>query len=173
MQAVTALLAVLRIIWPSLVGGVAIAGVTGWAVHSLDNARYEHLQNTYLGYQKDVAEANAQAQKAARDALQDQIDKAHTTNVRNQGIVDDLQKRIATAESDNALTQRLLATARQAAAKSASHSVPQTPGVGGTSNASEAPGIGRLIQLTSSALTECRANAMQLNALLDELKPQL
>lgn len=150
---------------------VVAAGAV-WATHKVDSMSYSRLQAIYASYQVHVAQQHAKDEANARETLQKRIDDQHETEVKNDRIISALQARVSTAQRDRALAQRLLASARNGGG-TCSGAVPETPGEPGTPD----PSAGTVAQGLGSALAatfiECRANAAQLNALIQEVKPQL
>lgn len=165
-------LALLGKSWPYLLAAL-IAGSAGmWLQKRADSIAYNRLQNEYSGFRLMVADREADAQKAAREALQKQIDDRHDTDRRNEETINALTQKAAAAESDSALARRLLAAA-QKAGLSGRYTVSQAGHQPGTAQSSEASGDGPLATAVAAAINEARANERQCNALLEELKPQL
>lgn len=169
----TILLALLGKLWPYLAAGAVAGAATGWTVHEFDSIAYSRLQTTYASYQTQVADADAKAQEAARNALQAQVDARATTDQRNQGIIDDLTKRATSAESDRDFARQLLGHAGKAGPPPASGSVSQAnhqPGASAASGAGSGPSLETEVAV---AVGECEHDADQLDALIAEIKPQL
>jgi len=167
----TAVLAILKEAWPYMLVAVLGGWAAGWTTHAVDSIALNRQKTAMASYQAQVADQEAKAEKAAREALQAQIDAHHVIDQRNERVIADLTQRAQAAESDAALTGRLLAA--QKARLPPSHPVPEAAHQSATVDASETSGLGQLAAATAAALNECRGNARQLNALIAEIEPQL
>jgi len=167
----TALLLLLKSTWPYLLAGALGAAIGGYTTHGFDTIALNRQKAAMASYQARVADQAAAAEKAAREALQAQIDSAHSTDIRNQGIIDDLKKRADSSESDLAFARRLLNAARPIAA--AGHSVPKAPNQPGASGASGAASGPSLETEVAAAIGECERNSDRLDALIAQVKPQV
>jgi hypothetical protein len=160
--------------WPYLAIGLAL--IVLWLIHEHDRARYSELQTDFANYKVQVATDNSTAQKAAREELQRQIDKAAKADTDNAKVIHDLEQQkvaiVADRDHVNDLVRRLLASAARSAA-SASHPVPETPDQPGTAGAGQASGDGQIASLLGDAATEFYGNVAQHDALIQQLKPQL
>lgn len=164
----TALLTILRMAWPYLL--TAAAG--GFISHEIDQIPYERLQTSFSSYKAQVAAANAQAQKAASDALQAQIQTRLTTEANNGKVIAQLQSERDGAVADAQFARRLLAAA-QALPTTPSHPGASTPGGSGADDPAGSSGDRPLAQELELAAGECRAAIQRLAALQAELGPQL
>lgn len=143
---------------------LGMIGASAYATHRLDAAHYEALQ-------LEVAQNNANAQDAARIALQDQIDRANAQDAANAKIVADLTTRASSAESDLTFAHKLLAAAT--AASPGSGPKQQVPDQSGTPPGSAPAGLAALAGACAAVKSEDDWNGNQLDALIAELKPQL
>lgn len=168
----TALLALLKIAWPYMLAAALGGAVAGWFTHKADSIELARQKAAFSGYQAKVADQAAAAEKAAREALQGQIDTAHKTDQRNEDIIRELNARASTAESDRDLARRLLNSARRPVA-STPHQLPQAPDQPGTASAGRDPGLPSLETQVADTLGECSRNADRLNALIAQIKPQM
>lgn len=156
----TAILTILRLIWPYLLTAAGVA----YGTHYVDSA-------TLARYKASVAEVQASAQLAARNALEKQLSQRTLTEANNAQVIQSLTAERDVASRDRDLAQRLLSAAQ--ARPAASHSVPETRREPGAPTASPAPSDGRLADVLAATFDECRANAAQLTALIAEIQPQL
>lgn len=158
--------------WPYLLAAVAAT----YATHELDNMRYDRLLTTYASYQAQVAQENANAQQAAREALQRQIDERHAADLNNTQVMNDLKQRMAEADShrsaDAAFIRSLLEQSSQAGVP-ASHPVPAPGHQPGPPAARPPGGAEQVADLCADTKAEDEYNADRLDALLAQLKPQI
>lgn len=145
-----------------------LAGSIGWFVNGDRwEAKYESLQ---AGHAQELADA----QGKAKQALQTQLEQFQETSTNNAKVIDALNTQTLQAQADGArdhdLAQRLLHAAQGSAG---SPGVPQTGHQPATPPAGDPQGTERLGDLVVAAADESRACARQLNALLEELQPQL
>ena len=168
----TALLALLRSAWPYLLTGGLGLGAGIWATHKLDGASYDALQARFASYQRDVADADAKAQKAASDALQAQINTRLATEANNGKVIQQLQAERDSAAADRDFARRLLAAA-QAVPTAADHSGTAAAGGSAAPDPARPPGDRPLAQDLGDAAGECRDAIQRLAALQVELQPQL
>jgi hypothetical protein len=89
----------------------------------------------------------------------------------NEGIKNDLQAQLASISSDNAQLAKRLRLA--ASAPTSRNSLPKAADNQKSPTAPVDDSVGRLNQLLTSALTECRTNWANYSALIKELGPQL
>ena len=113
----------------------------------------------------------ASVAKTAAAALAAEQAKTIAALNANQGIIHDYDAKLSAATASNSdLALRL----RHALGATAScSSVPETPGVPGTAPASTPSGAGSVADALAAAITESELNAAQLDALIDQIKPQL
>lgn len=164
----TALLAILKLSWPYVLCVI----VAGYLTHRWDLTDYERLQTSFASYKAQVAAADAQAQKAASDALQAQIQTRLTTEANNGKVIQQLQAERDSAAADRDFARRLLAAA-QAVPAAPSHAGPSAAGGSGADDAPGSSGDRPLAQELGVAAGECRAAIQRLAALQAELAPQL
>lgn len=172
------LLALLGRLWPYLLPALLAGAGTGWVVHKADSIAYAHLQTTFASYQVQVADAAAAAQKAARDALQAQIDQDHALAANNEQVMNELKTRAAEAQShydaDRAFIRSLLNSASQSSIAAPGHPLSQAPVDSGSPSASGTSGAQEMaVSLCADTKAEDERNADRLDALIAELKPQL
>lgn len=160
--------------WPYIVIALALAFL--WGMHIHDQRRYAALQTDYANYRAQVADANAKAQKAAREAVEAQIAERSRIDKHNAEVLADYAQTNAaiTADRDRSreLVRRLLA-ANQGRAASPSGSMPEAGHQSGAAEAGSPGGHGDLGELLVDTASECRANAAQLNALIAQISRQL
>jgi len=163
----TALLAFLRLAWPYLACLGAGLGTGGYLIGNHWEARYSALQASH-------AQEMADAQEAGRKALQAQLEQFQNVSANNAKVIRALQTQTDAATADSArdreLAQRLLHAAQGG---SSCHAVPQAGAGPATAPASQSQSTERLGDLLVAAADESRACARQLNALIEEIKPQL
>jgi hypothetical protein len=164
----SAILAFLKLAWPYLLA----AGVGGFAIHEADTIPYNRLQASLSSYKAQVADENAKAQKAAADALQEQIDKRLTTEANNEKVISQLTAERDSTAADRDFARRLLAAA-QARPTAGRGPVPGAADQHGTTQGAKPSGDGSLAQDLGDAAGECRDAIQRLAALQTELIPQL
>lgn len=144
-------------------------GAVGWNINGY------RWQARYSALQAGDAQARADGEDAVRKALQAQLEQAQDVSANNAKVIRELQTQTEQAVADSArdrdLVQRLLAAAARSA--TAGSPVSQAGGVAGAAAAGQAPGDGRIGDLLVATADECRANARQLNALIEQIQPQL
>jgi len=169
---VTAVLAILSKIWPYLLAAALGAAIGGWTTHGVDTIALNRQKAAYASYQQKVADQAAAGERAAREALQKQIDTAHQTDQRNETIIHDLHARADSAESDRDLARRLLNSALGPISP-ASHRLPEAPnqpGATGTGRTGSGPSLETEV---AAAIGECERNSNRLDALIAQIKPQV
>lgn len=144
-------------------------GSIGWFVNGDRwSARYEAL---IAGHAQELADAQAKA----KEALQAQLEQFENTSANNAKVIRDLQTQTDAAAADSArdrdLVQRLLYAAAQGTPGPGA--VPQAGHQSPVAQAGQPQGTERLGNLLIGTADESRACARQLNALLEELRPQL
>lgn len=155
------------------IAGYALAallfGAIGWHINGY------RWQARYSALQAGDAQARADGEAAVRKALLSQLEQAQDVSANNARVIRELQTQtqqaVADSTRDRDLVRRLLAAAARPAP--AGPSVPQGGNIPGAPPAGPAPGDGRIGELLVATADECRANARQLNALIEEIKPQL
>lgn len=155
------------------IAGYALAaflfGAVGWQVNGYRwQARYQALQ-------AGDAQARADGEAAVRKALQAQLEQVQDVSANNAKVIRELQTQTEQAVADSTRDRDLVRRLLTAAARSVPPSAPvsQAGGYPGAAPAGPAPGDGRIGDLLVATADECRANARQLNALIEEIKPQL
>lgn len=151
---------------------LAAAGAGGFAWHEVDTIRYTRLQAQYSAYQTQVAQEHTQAEKAAREAEEDQEQQRSIVEVNNGRVMQELQHQLADTQSDLFFARRLL-NAQSKAGSPTSTQLPETSDRQTAPGASPASGRPSLETLAAAAIGECEHNADQLDALIKELTPQL
>lgn len=157
---------------PYLIGAVVAAGLGFFLAHRLDAAAYGRLQSQFSAYQLQVSERETAAQKAARDELQRQIDKANKQDHDNAQIIADLNAKADHAADDLRVARGLLELARKAGSAS-SRSVPEAKDQPGTVVAAQDSGDRSFVADFAGAVGECRDAINTLRALQDQIRPQL
>ena len=164
----TALLEFIKVAWPYIL--VASLGMYGG--YRLESADKEVLQAKFDLYQSQVAQANADAQRASSDALEAQIQTRLQTEANNGKIIQQLQSQRDGAMADRDFARRLLAAA-QAESTASGGAVPKTADRPG---APSAPGNGSdqpLADEVGDAAIECRDAIERFAAAQAQLIPQL
>ncbi len=173
----TALLALLKVAWPYMLAAALGGFVTGWLTHKADSIELERQKTAMASYKAEVSDAQATAEKAAREALQQQIDERHAADVNNAQVVDDLQKRLTEANSHYDADRAFIAGLLNASSKApippgggmpAAHDPVGTPAASGTSGSVEVAE-----QLCAETKAEDERNADKLDALIAAITPQL
>jgi hypothetical protein len=163
----TALLAVLRLAWPYLAClGIGL-GTGGYLVGNHWQAKYERSQ---AAAQQGLADAQA----AARKALQAQLEQFQNVSANNAKVIRELQTQTDAAVADSARDRELAQRLLNAASRNPSyHTVPETGDRPATAPTGESQGADELRGLLVATADESRACARQLNALIEEIRPQL
>lgn len=146
-----------------------LCGYLGWAINGDRwSARYEAL---VAGHAQELADAQAKA----KEALQAQLEQFENTSQNNAKVIDALNTQTLQAQADSArdrdLVQRLLHAAAQGTPGGGP--VPQAGHQPATAQAGQPQGTERLGNLLIGTADESRACARQLNALIEEIGPQL
>lgn len=146
-----------------------LCGYLGWAINGTRwSARYEAL---IAGHAQELADA----QTKAKEALQAQLEQFQATSQNNAKVIRDLQTQTDAAAADSArdrdLVQRLLHAAAQGTPGAGA--MPQAGHQSPAAQAGQPQGTERLGNLLIGTADESRACARQLNALIEEMAPQL
>lgn len=161
------------------IGALAVGVAIGWHFGSL------HWKGEYQDLKAADWEAKAQGEKTARDELQKRLDGVNATIAHNAEVMNELDKKRATAESQLDLARRLLSAAKASSAAcsrrlSGANSGPAASearpaeGHGSPGAVSEGSRLGELLERAVAAYgLECRNNADNLDALISQIKPQL
>lgn len=157
---------------PYIAAAALGAAVSGYLTHKADGVPLAHLQAEYAGYKAQVADDKEKAEKAAADALAKELADHHRIEVANDKIVADMQRQLGTTAADRDGARRLLDAARTALTTPGSCALPAGPDKPVAPFPGPSSGDGRLAELLADAKAECRANAAQLDALIEEIKPQ-
>jgi len=169
---VSAILLILSKIWPYLLAAGLGAVFGGWTTHGFDTIALNRQKAAMASFQQRVSDQAAASEKAAREALQRQIDESHATDQRNEAIIHDLHTRADSAESDLQLARRLLNSSLGPVIPP-NHRLPEAPnqpratGAGGTASGPS------LETEVAAAIGECERNANRLDSLIAQIKPQL
>lgn len=161
------------------IGALAMGVAAGWHFGSL------HWRGEYQDLKAADWEAKAQGEKTARDELQRRLNSYESTLIHNAEVMNELNSKRVTAESQRDHARRLLSAAKATSAScgarlpqtnSGSRTAPARPAEGDRSpgNLPESTRLGELLEraVTASGV-ECRNNADQLDALAAQIKPQL
>lgn len=161
------------------VGALAMGVAIGWHFGSL------HWKGEYQDLKAADWEAKAQGEKTARDELQRRLDGVNATITHNAEVMNELNEKRATAESQLDLARRLLGAAKASGAScsarvpqadSGSRAAPARPAESdrGPGNVPESSRLGELLERAVAASgVECKNNANQLDALIQQIQPQL
>lgn len=171
----TVLLALLGKAWPYMLAFGGGLGFGIWSTHAVDTIALNRQKAAQAGWQAQQADKDRDAEKAAREALQAQIDQRHAVDVNNEQVMNDLKKRTADAEShyaaDRDFINRMLNSA--SSKPTSGHPVPAPDAGSGSAPASEANGIAEVAELCAATKAEDEWNANQLDALNAELNKQV
>lgn len=162
------ILALLARAWPFIAClGVGL-GTGGYLEKNRWQARYNAVQTAH-------AQELAEAERKARERIQDQLEQFQATSANNARVIHDLQDKTAQAVADRARDRDLVQRLLNAAAERDSHYhvVSEADHQPGTPQAGESQGPDRLGDLLIATADESRACARQLNALILEIQPQL
>lgn len=158
---------------PYLIAVLALIGLGWWGGWHFGSGRWRGL---YADLQAQGWQAQAQAERAARVAIQAQLEAAHTTLARNTGITNDLEQKAAAtaAERDRfrAERDRLRAEAARSAAAGAS-SLSEADRRFAALEASAAQSLGECQDVLIEGLADGTDNADQLDGLAAAVTPQL
>lgn len=155
-----------------IAGAVALIAllVLGWWIHHAiyaagDTAGSARIQALWDADKKAISDLATQAQAKA-----DAAEKA--ASAANQEIIDGLQSKLASSESDGLQLARSLRNAQARLATGGSN-LPQSPGGPGIAPARGASSDDAITAALGATLAECTRNADRLDALNAELGPQL
>lgn len=158
---------------------LGVIGLTAYATHKLEAARYERLDADFAKYRSQTSEDYAAAHKAARDALQAQIAEHAAAEARNAQIsasLESAQAEAAAAHRDAEFARRLLATASNSGTAASGDPVPEAGGGSGSHDSPSTSGdrpTSELSGLIADSASECRIAIQKLTALQLEVSPQL
>lgn len=155
---------------PYLALALVIAGLL--AAYEVEHAKVASVKADFAAYQLQVSERETAAQKAARDELQRQIDKATKQDADNAKIIADLNAKADHAADDLRVAHGLLELARKAG-PAAGRSVPEAADQRGTPAAPEDSGDRPFVADLAGAVGECRDAINTLRALQAQIAPQL
>lgn len=152
--------------------GLVIALLAGFGGFKLGS---NHWQTRYNDLQAENWQAKAMGERVVRKAVEAQLAQSQATFRNNAQVLRDLQDTTASIAADRDhsrdLVRRLLASA--ARPSPASSPVPEAGHQSGTAPAGAAGSPVEVGELLTDAAIECRNNAAQLNALIDQIRPQL
>lgn len=168
----TALLAILKLAWPYMLAAFIGGAVAGWTTHAFDSIALNRQKAAAAGFQQKVADQAAVAEKAAREALQQQVNEAHAVDQRNEAIINDLHARADSAESDLQLARSLLNSSLDTVTPSG-HRLSEGQNQPGTAPAGGKGSGPSLETEVAAAIGECSRNADRLDSLIAEIKPQV
>lgn len=160
--------------------GAALVAVAIYVTHTADSISYARQGAEFAAYRAQASGDYADAQKAARDALQSEITKRTAAEARNdqiQASLESAQAAAAAAHSDADFARRLLAAAIQdARAATTSHPTNEAGGAtqpdGATTASSDRPASTLFADVTDSA-AECRDAIQRFAGLQLELAGQV
>lgn len=148
--------------------------IGGFFTHLYENVRYQKAQEAFTAYKEKVAEQEAANEKTAREALQKQIDDSHRIAQDNDRELQDLHAKLDEAnrlrDQSRSAVRSLLADAAKGAGSCAVPAPPDKPGVAA---AGRPPSLDEVADACGSVATEDKANADRLDALIQQIKPQL
>jgi hypothetical protein len=148
---------------------LAIVGLAGYKLGS------GHWKARHTALQAQGWEQQAQAERAARVALQGQLEASQAAIARNTGVIHVYREKLDTIDAERARIgaqlRRVLAQAPRACPGGGSMS-PSGGGPGAPETGGDA-GDGRFPELAEAAIAECRRNAGRLDAIVEQLAPQL
>jgi hypothetical protein len=174
---VTAMLAILKVIWPYLLAGTVGMAIGGYTTHGFDTIALNRQKAAMAGFQQKVAEQAAVAEKAAREALQAQIDQRHIADTHNQTVMDELRQRTADAESHYAADRNTIRSLLNAASHDpespSGHPVSETESGPGATAASQAGRIELVSETCAALAAEDEWNANHYEALNKQLNGQV
>lgn len=156
-------------------GCLAIGGIGGgYLVHKLDAGAKEKVQVNFDQFKASVASRDDLAQAAAEKAVQAQMAQLQSVLGNNADVMGKLDAANNALASVHDLSQRLLNATNAASAASAAGD-PVSKGNGGplADNSISPAGLQRLTELCAAVADEDAENANQLDALSQELRPQL
>lgn len=163
----TALIAFLRIAWPYML-------CTGIGFGVGDYLEGNHWEARYSALQASHSQEMADAQAAGKKALQAQLEQFQNVTANNAKVINDLQNQTQQAQADSARDRKLAQRLLNAASRSTGdHAVFKTGDQSAAPAAGESQGTDGLGELLVATADESRACARQLNALIEEIKPQL
>jgi hypothetical protein len=160
------------ILYAKLAGAAAILlaliGFGWWLGSSHWKAQYEALQAANW-------QGQAQQQKDRADALDSDLKNLQAAAANNAKVIHDLDEQNATslADRDRIAGELGRLLNHQNDARAGDCAVPQAAGGQSAPKPGPAQGDGRLAGLLADTIQECRANGRQLNALSQEIAPQL
>jgi len=155
---------------PYLAGLILLIGAYGYGHHNGKASSEAAWQARWDA--RNISEAKAAA--AATAANQAALNEAQRHNDDILAKLNDRTAEVAAVARDRDLARRLLRAANAAGAPGGA--VPEAghqPGIAAPGGSGGDAGAGPLLGLVADALTECRVNADRLDALQDEIRPQL
>jgi hypothetical protein len=158
---------------PYIIAVLAVFGAGIWTGHELDKPALARVRSEYAAFQIQVAHQQAASQKAATDALEAQIAARNVTEVANAKIIQQLQSRADTAESDRDFARRLLNAAAQSRPVAGGDPGAKAEGGRPADDPAAASGDRPLAEDLGLAAGECRDAIQRFSALQAELAPQL
>lgn len=148
--------------------------IGGFFTHLYENVRYQKAQEAFTAYKEKVAEQEAANEKTAREALQKQIDDSHRIAQDNDRELQDLHTKLAEANrSRDQSRDAVRSLLRDAAQNAGSCAVPATTDKPGTAPAGRAPSLNDVADACGNLAAEDKRNADKLDALIQQIKPQL
>ena len=173
----TAVLAILSKIWPYLLAAALGAAIGGWTTHGVDTIALNRQKAAYASYQARVADQAAAAEKAAREAVQQQIDERHAADINNQKVMDELKQRTADAEShfaaDRNAIRSLLESASNSPQPARGDPMSESQGGSGSTPTSQAGRIELVSETCAALAAEDEWNANRYDALNKQLNGQV
>lgn len=150
--------------------GLAIGAL---AMHVYDRAGMASLEAKYATYQAQVSQVQANEARAAAQALEAQQARLEAITRENDGVIQDLNAKLASADnqrvSDRALLSSLLHDS-QGRTCPAGGGVPEASGIHGPAGQDLSDEVSDIL---SGLAAEDADNANKLDALNQQLKPQL
>ena len=171
------ILALLSKYWPYLAAAGLGAAIGSWTTHGFDSIALNRQKTAMASYKAQVADQAAAGEKAAREALQAQIDQRLATDLNNQRVMDELKQRTADAEShftaDRDAIRGLLNAASHSPQSARGSSVPETRGGPAIAAASASGSIDSISAACAALAAEDELNANEHDALTAQVTPQV
>jgi hypothetical protein len=151
---------------------VAIVSLGWWGGWHFGSGRW---QAKYERLQAENWEGQAKAERVARTALQDQLEAQNETLAHNAQVMNELDQKRAAIDADrdriSAQLRRVLAQAARSCPSGGA--VPETDHRPGAPQTGGDEGAERLARLAGAAIAECRGNNARLDAVVEQITPQL
>jgi hypothetical protein len=151
---------------------MAIVGLGWWGGWHFGSS---YWKTRYAAEIAQAWQAKARGEEAARQALERQLATSQATIIRNSEALHEYRAKLDIIDTERdrigAQLRRVLATAPRSCPPG--DSMPPATDRSGVDASSGDDGNGRLPELASAVVAECRRNNARLDAIVEQLTPQL